>query len=108
MELLVNPEINIDINLLNDVSILFKGGNQQANEILTKFKEREDAWTVWLQVLDSQFDDTTKFLILSILNNQIKKKWQLITLEYQLEIKENIVSILTNWNNSQINESLQY
>ena len=91
MDILIQPGTDIDIRVFDQLISAFYGNGehtQEANNILMKFNEREDAYLCTKPVLMSDCNTNTKFFSLLVLKNNVKIRWQCFSYDLKMEIKE--------------------
>jgi len=107
MENLANPETPIDVEVLNDACVKMQNGNSEACEVLRKFIEREDAWLAFDEVMHSDADIHTKFIMLTVINNLIKKRWDLLPEENQDDLRTYLFDLLLQLSKAEAPEYYQ-
>lgn len=91
---LLNQEIEIDVELLNNLCIQARSGNQKANDILLQVKERPDLYSIFDDVMSADADEYTKMLLLQTINNIIKYKWNLLQDQEKESLTNSIIQYI--------------
>jgi exportin-1 len=72
----------------------------QAQAILTQFKEHPAAWTRVDTILEHSQNDFTRFFALSILSDLIKYRWKILPMEQRQGIKNYVVELVLKHSNN--------
>jgi len=95
---LLNPNVPIDVALLDQVVSTLYGGNPQqigeAQRILTELQQLPGAWTQVDKILTTSDNQGTKFFALQILENTIKYQWLGLPREQCDGIKNFVVDLI--------------
>ncbi|KAI9209722.1 CRM1 C terminal-domain-containing protein [Polychytrium aggregatum] len=98
MEAILDFRNELDIALLDKVVHAFFAGKgveqQQANKVLTQFKEHPDAWSRVDGILEKSTLTETKFIALQILETLIGTMWKALPPEQREGIKNYIVAFI--------------
>jgi len=95
---LLNPNVPVDVALLDQVVSTLYGGNPQqiseAQRILTELQQLPGAWTQVDKILTTSDNQGTKFFALQILENTIKYQWLGLPREQCDGIKNFVVDLV--------------
>lgn len=94
-DVLLNPEVEIDVELLNNLCIQARSGNQAANDLLVQLRNREDLHSIFNDVMSDAADEQTKMFVLQVINDFIKFKWNILTDEEKISLRDSIISYVT-------------
>eukprot|EP00917_Polyrhabdina_sp_WS-2016_P014275 GHVP01031273.1.p1 GENE.GHVP01031273.1~~GHVP01031273.1.p1 ORF type:complete len:1088 (-),score=200.61 GHVP01031273.1:2483-5746(-) len=78
------------------VAVMFSGSaneRQEAHKILTELKSRDDSWRLVGKILQSSKDLTTKHFALSILENCISKRWNVLPEDQKEGLKQYVTEL---------------
>jgi exportin-1 len=115
METLLNFDVPLDVNVLDRIMQLLYSGNDsevcvpcilrccdsplivqrnQAQVILTQFKEHPSSWTRVDTILEHSQNEYTRFFALAILSDLIKFRWKILPIEQRQGIKNYLVDLV--------------
>lgn len=107
MESLLNNNNQLDLNKLDTlVSVFYNGKGQEqidAGNILTLFQENLNSWQFTDMILQNSNLIQTKFIALSILDNLINTRWNILPTDQQTGIRDFIIGMILSLCNDSSN-----
>ena len=102
MEQLTQVGTAIDINVLDECVANLLGShndlsNEEANGILMKFVEREDAYLCVPEVLASDVSSDTKFIALLALHKAVKYRWNCFVPEQRAQTQQMMIEFISHY-----------
>ena len=93
---LLIPESEIDVQLLDNLVVQYDANptNNDLHKIITSFSERPDSWKCFPQILEGEFSQKTKFIVLRQLRNFIEYKWETLEDSEKSEMNAILFSFL--------------
>lgn len=77
----------------------------QANEILTKFQQDDNAWQFVDIILENSNNNNSKFIALSVLDNTVSNKWKILPEDQKSGIKEYITNLVISLGKSEVSNT---
>ncbi|KAI9308958.1 armadillo-type protein [Cunninghamella echinulata] len=109
IETLLNFEQPLDIGLLDYAVQSFYTGDpstqKKAQDVLTVFQNRSEAWQAVPTILETSQCIHTKFLALRIMETFIIVRWNTISIDSRLEIRNYIVQLIVNISSKNVKSS---
>lgn len=98
MNSLINSNNQLDLDKLDDLVFVFfnRRGEEQINagKILTAFQEDVNSWQFTDMILQNGKLIQTKFIALSILDNLINTRWNILPTDQQLGIRNFVIGMI--------------
>lgn len=100
MEEILDFSKPVDVQQFDAVVQVLSGGNpadiMRAQEILTQFKERPESFFRVDKLLTESTNVATRFFALQVLDDNIIKMWNSLTIENQQAVRNFIIGLITN------------
>ncbi|PRT54062.1 Exportin-1 [Wickerhamiella sorbophila] len=105
MESILDFSKELDVGLLDQVVEQFYGGRgsaverKQADEVLKKFQDHQDAWVRAGDILSKAQSPHSKYLALAILDKLIRHRWKGLSLDQRKGIRNFVATMCVEWSN---------